>query len=269
MLCDCFVGNGDNIVIADPTFLIYEKTSLKCGCRVKKIPLIEYRQDIRGMVSAMDSHTKILFLTSPHNPTGSNISREDFEYALTEAASQALVIIDEAYFEYMPEQLRLDSVSCLDRFPSLVVLRTFSKIFGLAGLRVGYGVADEKIISSMNKIRLPFNVNSLGQAAAIAALRNWESINSVRERVDKEKNKFYKRLGQNKIRYIESCANFLLIETGSQTSQIIEDLLGKGFIVRPGYNLGVDGYIRVTISVPDINDKFLDQFIKIYKKYNN
>lgn len=269
MLCDCYVENSSNVVVADPTFLIYEKAALKCGGEVRKIPLSQFRQDIKNMVSAVDSHTKILFLTSPHNPTGTAISQKDFEYVLERLQGQALVVLDEAYVEYVSPEADVNSLSYLNKFSNLVILRTFSKIFALAGLRVGYGAADKRIIKDLNRIRLPFNVNSLAQAAALAALNHRQEIESSVKQIQQEKKKFYSRLDEHNIRYIDSQANFFIIETGKYTNQIIEELLRQGFIVRPGCNLGIDGFIRVTISLPPINDKFLENFIKIYHQYNN
>jgi len=267
MLCDCFTGPGNNIVTADPTFLIYEKATLKCGGRVKKIPLRHYRQDIQAMVSEVDEVTSIIFFTSPHNPTGTNITMEEFEYVLDNVDRDVLVVIDEAYCEYVQNQDRLPSLSYVKNFPNLVILRTFSKIYGIAGLRIGYGIAGRQVIDALNKIRLPFNVNSLGQIAAAVALDHQEYVQKVRKKVLEEKEKFYAACGSNGIEYIKSYANFILINTGKYSSQIVEELLREGFIVRPGHNLGVDRFIRVTISLPSINDLFLQKFIEIYKKY--
>ncbi len=267
MVCDCLIGEGDNIVIADPTFLIYEKATLKCGGTVKKIPLKDYRQDIENMVKQVDQNTSIIFFTTPHNPTGTNITKKEFEYILSNIDKHVLVVIDEAYCEYVDQK---DSIFALDRirdFPNLLILRTFSKIYGLAGLRTGYGIAAPVIINALNKIRLPFNVNALGQIGACAALDHARHIQQVREKVSCEKEKFYTALKKHGIACIPSFANFLLINTGKHSPQIAEDLLKAGFIVRPGRNLGMDGFIRITISLPAVNDKFLEKFLQIYKTY--
>ncbi len=267
MICDCFICGGDNIVIADPTFLIYEKASLKCGGVVKKVPLKDKRQDIDAMLSKIDPNTNVLFLTSPHNPTGTNINRKEFEYLMDNISRDLLVVFDEAYCEYVDQKDSLPTSDYVKHTPNLVILRTFSKIFGLAGLRTGYAIADEKIINALNKIRLPFNVNSLGQAGASAALEDEGYIKGIREKVSAEKEKFYFLCNNSGIEFIRSYANFILLKTGKYSAEIVEDLLREGFIVRPGKNLGLDGFIRVTVSLPDINDKFLKTFIKTYKKY--
>ncbi len=267
MICDCFIGQEDNIVIADPTFLIYEKATLKCGGRVKKVPLNDYRQDIEAMVREIDKHTSIVFFTSPHNPTGTNISRGEFKYAMENISSDVLVVMDEAYYEYVDDSQALPSLDYVQDFPNLILLRTFSKIFGLAGLRTGYGIAGSGIIDALNKIRLPFNVNSMGQAGGCAALDCSHYVLQVKQKVAQQKKKFYASCKQNDIEFIESYANFILLKTGKYTPQIVEDLLRQGFIVRPGHNLGLDGFIRVTISLPHINELFLKELTLIYKKY--
>ncbi len=265
MICDSFIGPGDNIVITDPTFLIYEKSVLKYGGKAIKVPLKESRQDVEMLVKSVNGGTKILFLTNPHNPTGSNISREEFDYVIKNIREDTLLVIDEAYSEYMLDEEKIDTVKYLSRYGNLVILKTFSKIYGLAGLRIGYGISGSSIISVLNKIRLPFNINLLAQNAAAAALENESYIKEVREKIYKEKNSFYDILMKNKVGFIKSFANFILIKIGENSDVMVEELLKKGFIVRPGKNLGVPGYIRVTVGPPEINTKFLTAFIKIFK----
>jgi histidinol-phosphate aminotransferase len=263
MICDGFVGPGENAVIADPTFLIYEKSVLKSGGSAIKVPLKEFRQDVKTMVKSIDDGTRIIFLTNPHNPTGTNISREEFEYILKNTDGGILVVVDEAYSEYVLESEKVDTLRYLNGYKNLIVLRTFSKIYGLAGLRIGYGISDSSIISVLNKIRLPFNINSLAQKAAVTALENESYVKKVVKNIYKEKNRFYKVLLKNKIDFIKSYANFILIKAGKNCGRVVEELLKKGFIVRPGKNLGLPDYIRVTVGQPDINMKFLNVLIEI------
>jgi len=267
MICDCFIDRQDNIVTADPNFLIYEKSALISGGSAKKVPLRpDFSQDIRSILKALDSNTKAIFIASPHNPSGTIISKEDFEYLLENADKNILIVMDEAYYEYMPPQKQIDTVSYISANPNLIVLRTFSKIYGLAGLRIGYGIAGAEIITGLNKIRLPFNVSSVAQKAARAALADEDYILKVRDIILSEKEKFYLAFKEAGIEYVESFANFVLIRTGEKSGTIVEDLLKNGFIVRPGANLGLSGYIRVTLATPEINDKFLKIFMEIYKK---
>lgn len=264
MIGDSFIEPGENIVISDPTFLIYEKSTLKCNGRAIKVSLKEFRQDVEKLISSLNNKTKILFLTNPHNPTGTNISQWEFDYVMENIKSGVLVVADEAYREYMMEGEKIDTLKYLSKYNNLIILRTFSKIYGLAGLRIGYGLSDSSIISALNKVRLPFNVNSIAQKAAVKALENESYINKIRDRVRGEKDKYYEILTENKIGFIKSYANFLLIKTGKNSDTIVEKLLKEGFIVRPGKNLGLPGYIRVTIALPDVNDRFLAAFVKIF-----
>jgi histidinol-phosphate aminotransferase len=267
MICDCFIDRQDNIVTGDPNFLIYEKSALISGGSAKKIPLRpDFSQDIKSILNAADSNTKAVFIASPHNPSGTIITKEDFEYLLENAGKDILVVMDEAYYEYMPPQKQFDTVSYIPDCPNLIVLRTFSKIYGLAGLRIGYGIADTEIITGLNKIRLPFNVSSVAQKAACAALEDEAYIMKVSDIILGEKDKFYSALKLSGIGYVESFANFILIKTGEKSGAIVEELLKNGFIVRPGANLGIPGYIRVSFGTPEINDKFLKIFMEIYKK---
>jgi histidinol-phosphate aminotransferase len=269
MICDCFVSKDENVVVADPTFLIYEKATLKCGGSVIKIPLTDFRQDIFKMADSVNANTRILFLTNPHNPAGTNISKKEFENMIGKIRSDVLIVMDEAYYEYLPEDDRIDTVAYTRKYSNLITLRTFSKAYGLAGLRIGYGIADTDIISCLNKIRLPFNVSSIAQKTAVVALENRGYVNDIRDKILKEKEKFYSFFKAEDIGFIKSYSNFILVRSGEKTIEIIEELLRNGFIVRPGENLGIPGYIRITISIPEINDRFLNVFIKIYKNYYN
>ncbi len=267
MICDCFVDRQDNIVTGDPNFLIYEKSALISGGSAKKIPLLpDFSQDIPSILKAADSKTKAIFIASPHNPSGTIISKKDFEYLLLNTDRNILIVMDEAYYEYMPPQKQLDTVSYISDNPNLIVLRTFSKIYGLAGLRVGYGIASTEIITGLNKIRLPFNVSSVAQKAACAALADEQYILKIRDIISGEKDKFYSAFKGAGIEYVESFANFILVKTGEKSGAIVEELLKNGFIVRPGANLGLPGYIRITLATPEIDDEFLRVFMEIYKK---
>ena len=264
MICDSFMEPGENVVIADPTFLIYEKSVLKRSGTVIRVPLEDFRQDVEEMVHSVSDATKILFLTNPHNPTGTNINRSEFDFVMENTRENLLVVLDEAYCEYMTGEEKIDSLRYLSRYKNLMILRTFSKIYGLAGLRIGYGISRNSIISVLNKVRLPFDVNSVAQKAAVAALENESYVNEIKARIEDEKKYFYDVLVKNGIDFVRSYSNFILINSGENSDILVEELLKNGFIVRPGKNLGISGYIRVTIALPDVNKKFLKAFVKIF-----
>ncbi|MCD4669703.1 MAG: histidinol-phosphate transaminase, partial [Actinomycetia bacterium] len=265
MICDSFVGSGDNVVIADPTFPIYEKAALKCGGSTIKVPLSGFRQDIKGLVDAVDNNTKILFLTNPQNPTGTNITADEFDYVMDNLDSAVMLVMDEAYYEYCPADERVETTEFVLKRDNLMLLRTFSKIFGLAGLRIGYGIGSAEAIGALNKVRLPFNVNSIAQKAAVYALDYMDHIEEISLRIYKQRQIYYDLLDNNNIDYVRSYTNFILINAGENSMTVIEELLKNGFIVRPGENLGFPGYIRVTIASDDVNTKFLEVFTKVYK----
>jgi histidinol-phosphate aminotransferase len=265
MICDSFTGPGDNIVIADPTFPIYEKSALKCGAETIKIPQLDFRQDIGKMVDAVNGKTKILFLTNPQNPTGTNITGDEFQLVMDKVDSDVLVVMDEAYYEYCPQEDRVETTDYLNGRDNLMLLRTFSKAYGLAGLRVGYGLGSKEAIAALNKVRLPFNVNSIAQKAAVYALDYQDYIKSMSDAISKQKEIYYNVLDGAGIKYVRSYTNFLLIDAGAKSGEIVEGLLKKGFIVRPGENLGFPGYIRVTIATDEINKLFLEAFTGLYR----
>ena len=266
MLCDCFIDRKDNIVTSSPNFLIYEKATLKNGGDVIKVPLKEkvLKQDIEKILNSINKKTKIVFLTSPHNPTGTIIEADELKLIIKNTPRDVIIAIDEAYYEYIEEKDRIDTVSLVRENLNLLTLRTFSKIYGLAGLRIGYAIACQEIISALNKIRLPFNTTLISQRAAVIALENDWYIEKIRQDINIEKRKFYDAFDELGIDYIKSYANFILVKIGIKSRIIIEKLLESSFIVRPGENLGVPGYIRITISTSKINEKFLKKFKEIY-----
>ena len=146
-----------------------------------------------------------------------------------------------------------------------MLLRTFSKIYGLAGLRIGYGLGSSEAVSALNKVRLPFNVNSMAQKAAVYALDYRDHVEDISDRINKQRQIYYNVLDENGIEYVKSFTNFILINAGRKGMEIVEELLKNGFIVRPGENLGFPGYIRVTIATDEVNKKFLDVFTGIYR----
>jgi histidinol-phosphate aminotransferase len=265
MICDSFTGAGDNIVIADPTFPIYEKSALKSGASARKVPLKDFRQDVEGMLGEIDASTRIFFLTNPQNPTGTKITGDEFRMVIAGIPDDILVVMDEAYYEYCPQEDQLETTGYLDGRDNLMLLRTFSKAYGLAGLRIGYGLGSREAVAAINKVRLPFNVNSMAQKAALYALESGDYVEKIRDAVSKQKEIYYNVLEKEGIGYVRSYANFLLIDAGGKSGEIVEGLLRKGFIVRPGENLGFPGYIRVTIATEEINKLFLDIFTILYR----
>jgi histidinol-phosphate aminotransferase len=269
MVCDAILEKGKNIVIPQPTFLTYEKSAMKNEAEVLRVPLSGFRQDIKGITQKVDKNTAIIFLTSPHNPTGTIITREEIEYILEKISNDILIVLDEAYVEFIPDKYKINSIDYLKKHDNLLLMRTFSKIYGIAGLRIGYGIGNEEVISNISRLMQPFVVNSIAQSAAIISLEDDENINRNIKIIISEREKFCKKLEKEKIDFVESYSNFVLIKAGNRSKELSEELMKNGFMVRNGEFLGFPGFIRVSLSLPEINKQFIDLFIKLYKKFNN
>jgi len=258
-----FIQPGDEVIIADPTFLVYKIASLVESARVKEIPQKNYRYDLKAMLKALTKKTKVVFIANPDNPTGSYVTDEELKSFIESAGEQVLIVLDEAYYEFAkggdyPETL--DLIKREDR--DILITRTFSKAYGLAGLRIGYGLARGDIIEVLNKVREPFNVNSLAQAAAQAALEDDEYLKASVELVLKEKEQFYKTFESLGIEYFKSRANFILVNTKRDSAKIFKYLLKRGIIVRDMTAWGLKGFIRVNIGLPKENGMFFKAFAK-------
>jgi histidinol-phosphate aminotransferase len=252
---------GDEVVTAKPTFLIYHIASTVSGLKVKAIPMKNYRYDLKGMAEEVSDDTRIVFIANPDNPTGTYVSRREVEDFLHEIPEHVVVFFDEAYFEYACGGDYPDTLRYHDR-GNIITSRTFSKIYGLAGLRIGYAVSSKGIIDLMNRVREPFNVNSLAQSAALAALDDEEFVKMVREKTDQGKRLLYSELDKIGVRYIQSATNFVLIEIGKKAEAVYESLLRQGVIVREMSPWGLEGYIRVTVGSEYENRIFLSTIRK-------
>lgn len=252
---------GDEVVTAKPTFLIYHIASTVSGLRVKAVPLKNFRYDLKRMAEEVTGDTKIVFIANPDNPTGTYVNRIEVEDFLQKIPEDVVVFFDEAYFEYAWGDDYPDSLRYQER-GNIITSRTFSKIYGLAGLRIGYAVSSRGIIDLMNRVREPFNVNSLAQSAALAALDDEEFVKTVREKTDQGKKLLYSELDKIGVRYVRSAANFVLIELGEKAGAVYESLLKQGVIVREMSPWGLEGHIRVTIGSEYENRMFLSALRK-------
>jgi len=255
-----FIQRGDEAIMGDPSFLMYKiDTQLSQG-EVICIPLKNFQMDIFAVLKAITPRTKLVFISNPNNPTGTITPKEDMKKLLQKVPSHVLIISDEAYYEYVDDPDYPDTISWIKKGKNIVVLRTFSKIYGLAGLRIGYAVAREKIISLLNRARPPFNVNSLAQVAARASLKDKEHLNKSRKLIKEEKEFLYNHLRRLGISFLPTQANFILIESGKKTKEIILALLKKGIIVRGMEAYNLPHHIRLTIGTREQNEAFVREF---------
>jgi histidinol-phosphate aminotransferase len=252
-----FLAPGRAAVYSQHAFAVYPLATQARGARGIEVPAKDYGHDLEAMARAIDDETSVVWIANPNNPTGTLAAPGVLEAFVRRVPERVIVVIDEAYNEYLPAELRTETLKWLKRHPNLVVTRTFSKAYGLAGLRVGYALAHASVAEVMNRVRQPFNVNSIALAAARAALEDMEFVaRSYAENLQglKQLREGADRLG---LAYIPSCANFLTIRVG-KAQEIYRRLLRRGVIVRPvGGGYGLPEHLRVTVGTQGENERFL------------
>ena len=252
-----FLMPGEQVVQAFPTFLVYEKVVAGAGGKIISIPLKDFRLDLEAIADAVNPKTKIVFINNPNNPTGSAISRDDMEAFLKRIPDQVIVVLDEAYIDFVSDPGVARGLDLLGQHTWFVALRTFSKLYGLAGLRIGYGFGSEKVIDYMNRVRQPFNVNSLAQAAATAALDDSEFVSRTLNTVKEGLSYLYHELHRMGLEYIPTQTNFFLIKVPLGGRETYERLLRQGVIVRSMDAYGLGDYIRINVGLPQENERFV------------
>ncbi|MFQ5835206.1 MAG: histidinol-phosphate transaminase [bacterium] len=252
-----FLQKGDEAIMGDPSFLMYKIDAQLSRAKVASIPLKNFRLDLSEMSKAIGPKTKLIFISNPNNPTGTIITEDEAEHFLRDVPPRILTVFDEAYYEYVEDTNYPQSIDLLDKNSNIIILRTFSKIYGLAGLRVGYGVGSPEIIGLLNKARPPFNVNSLAQVAALASLEDEDQVNRSKSLVREGKEFLYSNLRKLKVFFIPTEANFILIKIGKKAKDVEAQLLKKGIIVRGMRAYNLPHYIRVTIGTKPQNEEFI------------
>jgi histidinol-phosphate aminotransferase len=261
MIIKAFVEPGGNVVTADTTFVEYKIVSQVNGRKVITVPLRYFKYDLEAMRRKVDQETRVVFISNPNNPTGTYVTRQEVELFLKGLPPDVLVVLDEAY----------DTFIDVDDFPNgssyikeanVVVLKTFSKAYGLAGLRVGYALTRPEYTAYMETARQPFNVNLLAQAAAIAALDDKKFLKKTRKVVLEGKGYLYDALRKLGLAFVPSVANFILIDAGKDGVGVFREMLKYGVIIRDMKQYGLKNFIRVTIGTKKENERF----IKVLKK---
>lgn len=254
-----YLSSSCNTVMATPTFPQYKHNAIIEGAEIREIPLIEGENDLAGMLAAIDDNTNVVWLCSPNNPTGTYINNKDIEWFLDQVPSHVIVILDEAYYEYVNANDYYDSTELIKRYNNLIVLRTFSKIYGLAAFRLGYGISNAEIIKGIEPTREPFNVNSLAQIAGEAAINDQEFVIKCKEVNRTGLQSFYKFCQENNLDYFPSQANFILIDFNVDGDEVFQFLLERGFIVRSGKALGFPTSVRITIGSEEQNEAVINK----------
>jgi len=269
LVARAFLSPGLSAVYSAHAFAVYPIVTQAIGARANVAAAHDgsagsrYGHDLDAMLKAIDADTRVVFIANPNNPTGTWLDRAALRAFIGAVPQSIVVVIDEAYFEYVSEHDYPDAMAWLPEFPNLLVTRTFSKAYGLASLRVGYGVSQSGLADVLNRVRQPFNVNSLAQAGAVAALGDEDYLResvrsnraSMRQLVD--------GVQALKLSYIPSVGNFLSVNVGRDSGEVYEDLLREGVIVRPVDNYGMPGYLRISIGLPEENQRFLQALEKV------
>ena len=257
-----FMQRGDEAVMADQAFIVYRLVMQAAGCVGRIVPLRHFTHDLEAIAEAVTPATRMVFLANPNNPTGTIFFRRQWEDFLAALPPQVIVVMDEAYFEFVEDREYPDSLAARRPDRLLITLRTFSKIYGLAGLRVGFGVANPELVDLMNRVRQPFNVGNLAQVAALAALDDEEHVRRTKE-CNRKGMQFlrqeFERLGLD---FVPSWANFLLVHVGNG-ARIYEALLRQGVIVRPMGVYGFPEHVRISVGTPEENARLIMALEKI------
>jgi histidinol-phosphate aminotransferase len=262
MAMHAFINPNDEAIIAKPTFLIYEIAANLCGAKIVTVPLKNFRYDLKAMKQAITSRTKIIFIANPDNPTGTYVARDEVEEFLNGLPQDLVVYFDEAYYEMVTEKDYPQTLNLLKQKKNLVISRTFSKAYSLAGLRVGYAISSSENIDLLNRCREPFNVNSLAQAAAEASLDDKSNLLKLRRAIKEGKAYFCNNFQDMGLEYVPSAANFILVKV-KDGAKIAGELLKLGVIVRNMSGWGLDNFIRVTIGTKNENEKFIKALRRI------
>lgn len=256
LLTQCLLSPGEEAVMGHPAFVVYRLAVQAQGGHVVEVPLVEFTHDLPSMARAVSERTKLLFVANPNNPTGTMVTAKEVEELLATVPEHVVVVMDEAYVEYIEREDFPDCLEAVREGRNVVVCRTFSKIYGLAGLRVGYAAAPGPIAQAINQVRPPFNASRIAQAAALAALDDEAHVEASRRANRQGLSQLREGLEALGMAYVPSVANFLLVEVGDGRAAY-EALLHEGVIVRPMTGYGLAQHIRATVGTSEENERLL------------
>ncbi|MBB5172880.1 histidinol-phosphate transaminase [Texcoconibacillus texcoconensis] len=259
ILCRTFLKPGDNIVTATPTFPQYRHNAVIEGAEVREVPLQDGVHDLSAMLEKIDENTKIVFVCNPNNPTGTYVNEESFLNFLAQVPKDTIVVSDEAYYEYVTADDFPNTIPLIDQYPNLFITRTFSKAYGLASLRIGYGIGQATLVQKMDPAREPFNTSTIAQRAAQAALKDQSFIDACREKNQRGIQQYMDYCVERGLQYFPSETNFIIFDVGAPADDVFQHLLSKGYIVRSGQALGYPTMIRVTVGTEEENQGLLDE----------
>ncbi len=260
-LARAYIRPGQMALAARPSFLMYSKLVQVAGGRLVETPLdADYRIDLAAMLAAITPETRLVFLNNPDNPAGTAISRQQLGAFLDQVPSGVLVVLDEAYIDFASDPEVAQGVDFLDHPTPVVVMRTFSKIAGLAGLRIGFALGPEEVISAFDRVRQPFNTSLVAQAGALAALGDDEFVAQTRSLVWRGLQDFYHCFAELGLFYVPSQANFVLVRIGDNAPAVADALLRRGVIVREMTSYGLPEFLRISVGLDAENARFIKEF---------
>jgi histidinol-phosphate aminotransferase len=252
-----FLKPGDEAIVPHPSFVVYPMIVQAAGGIRVMVMLKDYRLDLEAMARAITPMTKMVFVANPNNPTATMVTADEVEAFMARVPERTIVVFDEAYIEFAMGPDFPDALDYVKQGRKVIVLRTFSKAASLAGLRVGYGIADADAVSLMNRIRQPFNVNSLAQVAALAALDDESHVLECVRMIEAGRHYLYDEFNNLGVKFVPSRANFILVDVGRSASDIYQRLLKEGVIVRPMTPFGMESALRVTVGTPQENRRLV------------
>jgi histidinol-phosphate aminotransferase len=255
-----FLNPSDDVVTSQYAFIVYKLIATSFGAHTIEVPSPDYQQDLDGILAAITPKTRLIFVPNPNNPTGTLLSQRSIDDFMSRITENVIVVFDEAYFEFLdrpPDTLRF-----VREGRNIVVLRTFSKIHGLAGLRIGYAVGPADLVQVLHKTRQPFNVNSIAQIGALAALKDDEHLRETKRVIDEGRAYLHEQFAKMKIRFVPGAANFVMVNVGDGHA-IFDKLLEQGIIVRPLRGYGLPEWVRISIGTMEENKKLVAALKKV------
>ncbi len=264
LLARVLLQPGDEVIIPTPSFLMYTIVTQSAGAKPVVVPLAkDLTIDLAEILKRVGPQTRLIFICNPNNPTGTIVARQAFETFLSEVPAGVVVVVDEAYIDFVRDGQCAQGLTYLDAETPVVTLRTFSKAYGLAGLRAGYGVMPAELAELLHRVRMPFNINTVAQIAATAALDDSDFLKRTLATIHEGLDYLYAELDKRELAYFPTQANFFLIDVGQAADRVFERMLHQGVIVRSMRAYGFPEYIRVNVGLPKENQRFLDALDKV------
>ncbi|RNC77620.1 histidinol-phosphate transaminase [Piscirickettsia salmonis] len=266
MLIRCFIHADDEVIVSEHAFSLYHIFSKMSGASIIQTPAKNYGHDLTAMLAAITEKTKIIFIANPNNPTGTWLDFSDIQKFLKEVPERVLVVLDEAYYEYVEDVNYQSAVRLLGQYDNLIITRTFSKAYGLGGLRIGYSISSQDIVNYMMRVRYSFNCSSMSVAAALAALDDQEHLQ--KNLANNKQGMIYLKSCFDKLglEYLPSVTNFILVKVGEHAMNIFNALLKEGVIVRPTVADGLPKFLRISVGLPEENQVFINKLEKVLKE---